>query len=216
MIFSNRSFKILKHKIIYDGILRKMSKILGRIGLAMRLYYIFKEGLIDGESKDFGPEYLDYEITFLTSEDMQSLDRIEGRYQTALLMQNRIINGHKCLGIKINGKVIGFTWCQFGMFAFPPLKGFTLLENEAYLDDMYILNAYRGSNLAPFLRYRCYQELAKIGRTVLYSVSLIPNDPAIRFKIKLDARIVSLGLYIRIGKDFHWCRTLKKYEYNSK
>ena len=211
MIFRNRAFQIIKHKVLYDSILRKISGKLARIGLAFKLYYVFKEGLFDGE-KEFSLKSKDYEITFLTPEDVQSLDCIEGRDITTLDMHNQISQGHKCLGIKINGKIAGFTWCRFDVFAYPPSKGFTLRENEAYLYDMYVLNAYRGINLAPLLRYRCYQELANIGRTVLYSVSLIPNAPAIRFKKKLDARILSLGLYVKLGKTFRWDWKLRTYE----
>ena len=216
MVFHKRALKILKHKVIYDGIVNKLRRILAQLGLAIKFYYVFKEGLKDGESKDFTLESGEYETIFLTSEDMHSLDCIDGRSETALTMQNQMNRGHKCLAIKTNGKIVGFTWCQFDMFAYPMSKGPTLLENEAYLYDMYILKGYRGRNLAPLLRYRCYQELAKMGRTVLYSASTIYNNPAIVFKKKLNARIVSLRVFLRIGKNLQWNWKLKAYDTQSK
>ena len=216
MVFRTRTLKIIKHKLIYDGIVTGLRRRLAQLGLAIKFYYVFREGLI-GEAIDFAPEPEGFETIFLTFEDMQSIDRIDGRGESALTMQNQISRGHQCLAMKIDGKIVGFTWCQFDIFAYPTSAGPTLRENEAYLFDMYILKDYRGRNLAPLLRYKCYQELAKIGRTVLYSASTIYNNPAIVFKKKLNARILSLRLYLRLGKDLHWNWKLKTYdEFRSK
>jgi ribosomal protein S18 acetylase RimI-like enzyme len=173
---------------------------LSRWGLVIRPLYVFKEGLSDREPKDFGLSFREYETVFLTSDDMKALDCIDGRDTTEFAMRDLINEGSKCLGIKIHGRIAGFTWCRFDIFGHPFTKDCTLHENEAYLFDMYVLEAYRGINIAPFLRYRCYEELAKIGRTVLYSYSDVSNASAVRFKKKLDARVISLRLYIRLGK----------------
>lgn len=177
----------------------------------IRPYYVFKEGLFDGNSEDFKVVSQGYEISFLTQEDVKELDLIEGRFITASNMQDKLGNGHKCLGLKIDGKIAAFTWCQFDRLDFPRTKGIPLKENESYLYDMYVLRDYRGLNIAPLLRYRCYQELAKLGYTVLYSVSDFSNKPALRFKKKLDARIISLNVYMRIGKNRRWNVKLKTY-----
>jgi hypothetical protein len=211
MLFNGRAMKIIKHKVIYDGILRKISKLIARIGLVFKFYYVFKEGLLEGDKKDFGPESGDYEITFLDSEDVQTLGNLEGHDTTVPVMLDQLSEGHRCLGLKNEGKIVGFTWCRYDRFGYPPSMGFLLKENEAYLYDMFIIKDRRGSNLAPLLRYRCYQELAKIGRKILYSASLIPNAPAIRFKKKLDAQILSLCLYIRFGKGIQWNWKLRTY-----
>jgi len=137
---------------------------------------------------------------FLLLRKWKPWDNLEGHDTTVSEMLNQLSNGHKCLGIKNNGKIVGFTWCRFDVFDYPPSKGFPLMKDEAYLYDMYILKDCRGSNLAPLLRYSLYQELAIIGRTVLYSFSIITNKPAIRFKKKLEAKIVTLRLYIKLGK----------------
>jgi len=213
MKLSNKTLQKIKHKVIYDLLMRQTAKLLNRIGLAIRFYYVFKEGLPDGEKKDFCLESQNYEIAFLDSEDVAMLDPLEGHDATVSDMQTQISQGHKCLGLKNNGKIVGFTWCRFDQFVdYPPTKGFKLEKNEAYLYDMYILQDYRGSDLAPFLRYKCYQELAKIGRTVLYSVSLIPNAPAIRFKKKIGAQILSLGLHVQLRKNICWNWKLRTYK----
>jgi ribosomal protein S18 acetylase RimI-like enzyme len=212
IIFDSRTFKIVKQRILYDFMLETVGrKIIAPSGLVVRPYYVFREGLFGGKPKDFRVESRSYKISFLSNEDVQNLDRIEGRIVTERVMQDKLSNGHQCLGLKIDGKIAGFTWCQLDIFDFPRAKGFLLRENEAYLYDMYVLRAYRGLNIAPLLRYSCYQELAKIGRTVLYSVSDVSNRPAIRFKKKLDARIMSLNLYMGIGKNRRWNVKLKTY-----
>ncbi len=85
------------------------------------------------------------------------------------------------------------------------------MENEAYLFDAFTLREYRGHNIAPFMRYSCYQELSKMGYNTFYSYSDYFNVPAIRFKAKLAARLLRLCLYIRLFNTFsgHW--QLKKY-----
>jgi ribosomal protein S18 acetylase RimI-like enzyme len=211
-IFSNRTFQIAKHKLIHGLLVDTLGRGLARKGLVIRPLYVFKEGLSDREPKDFGSSLRDYEITFFTSEDMKALDCVDGRDVTEVAMRDLINKGAKCLGIKIEGRIAGFTWCRFDTFGHPLENKFTLRENEAYLFDMYVLKAYRGVNLAPLLRYRCYEELTKIGCTALYSYSDVSNAPAIRFKKKLDARVISLWLYIRLGRRFRWHWRLKTYE----
>jgi GNAT superfamily N-acetyltransferase len=212
MMFSRRTFQIIKQRFLYDFLLETVGrKVMSRSGFVARPYYIFKEGLFDSIPKEFRTMPKGYEISFLTHDDVQSLDLIEGRFVTAGIMQEKLSKGHKCLGLWIEGKIAAFTWCQFDMLDFPRTKGYALLKNEAYLYDMYVLRDYRGLKIAPFLRYKCYQELAKLGRTVLFSVSDFSNKPALRFKKKLDAKIISLNLYIRIGKNLRWNVKLKTY-----
>jgi ribosomal protein S18 acetylase RimI-like enzyme len=207
---NRRELKITTHKIIYDGILRKISRVLSHIGIAFKFYYIFKEGL--SEIKEDKLNFSDYEIRFLDYKDITTLHNLEGHDNPVSAMLDRLRKGDKCLGLKNNGKIVGFTWSRFDQFAYPSNFGFSLGPDEAYLYDMYVLKEYRGRNIAPLLRYSSYQELAKIGRTVLYSVSLIPNTPAIRFKKKLGAQIQSLWLYVRLNKKISWNWKLKTYK----
>ena len=156
-------------------------------------------------------EFNEYETAFLDPADMKNLDRIEGRKTSEESTRKLLEKGSKCFAVKVKGKIAAFTWCEFDVFDYPPKKEFKLKENEAFLFDMYTLRAYRGHNLAPFVRYRCYEELAKMGRDVLYSYSDYFNTPALRFKSKLDAKILRLCLNIRLFKRFHWHWVLRNY-----
>jgi ribosomal protein S18 acetylase RimI-like enzyme len=208
----NRIFKIVKQRVLYDFMLETVGrKIVSRKGLVVRPYYVFREGLLECNTKDYDFVPKNYQISFLSAEDVQSLDQVEGRFVSAHNMQDKLKRGYKCLGLKIEGHIAAFTWWECDVFPYPPTKEYALKENEAYLFDMYVLRAYRGMNLASLLRYICYKELAKIGRTALYSVSDVSNRPAIRFKKKLNAKTTGLYLYIRIGKKSRWKLKLKTY-----
>jgi len=182
------------------------------LGLFINPYYIFQERLSGEKHKEFRLEFENCEATYLGPEDMKKIDRIDGREFTEATLCERLTKGNKCFAVKIDGKIIGFTWCNFDVFDYPPTYEFKLRENEAYLFDSYVLKAYRGLNIAPFMRYSLYQELDKMGRNVLYSASVCFNTPAIRFKNKLGARVVRLLIYIELGKRFRWHWKLKSYE----
>jgi len=118
--------------------------------------------------------------------------------------------GDTCLGIKHNGEIAAFTWyslekCRSGHY---PV---TMRENEAYLYDMYVLRAFRGHNLAPILRYRNYEVLERLGRDTFYSITERSNKASLRFKQKLGARIVFLGLCVVLRNDHNFHCVLKRY-----
>ena len=63
-----------------------------------------------------------------------------------------------------------------------------LKSDEAYLWNMYTMESFRGMNIAPYLRYKSYEVLKGMGRDKLYSISEYFNTPAIKFKLKLNAK----------------------------
>ena len=50
-----------------------------------------------------------------------------------------------------------------------------------------------------------------MGRVKCYSYSDLFNTPSIRFKKKLNAKILELGLYVELFKKYHWNWTIKRY-----
>ncbi len=118
--------------------------------------------------------------------------------------------GNKCLGLKYKDDLASFmfinlTDCDFTLSILP------LKEDEAYLTFMYTLKAYRGKNLAPYLRYKSYEILKKMGRDKIYSVSVLSNSSAIRYKEKLNAKNLRLILYIELFKKLKWSFNLRSY-----
>ena len=87
----------------------------------------------------------------------------------------------------------------------------TFADNEAYLLNMWTFDAYRGKNLAPYLRYQCYLLLNNMGKDVSYSVTAYFNKSSIRFKNKLNAKHLKLYMYVGLFKKYHWNFLLKEY-----
>ncbi len=204
-------FQKIRLKFKFGLVMEVVLDQLADWGLMINPYYVFQEGLFDEKPKEFGLEFGEYETTFLGPEDMKKIDRIDGRDITGAILLQRLEKGNICFAVKIDDKIVGFTWCDVDVFNHPSKYEFKLKEKEAYLFDAYILKPYRGLNLAPFMRCRFYEELRKMELKVLYSVSNYFNTPAIRFKNKLGARVIKLCFYIRVMKRFHWHWIIKSY-----
>jgi len=121
-------------------------------------------------------------------------------------MRARLDRGDLCLAVEDENRVVAFTWCAF------PGYRFRLADDEAYLYDAHTAAAYRGMGVAPFIRYRLYEELARVGRTRLYSFTEQFNRAAIRFKLKLNSRVVDSGLYIQLFRRWSLSRNRRDFK----
>ena len=84
-------------------------------------------------------------------------------------------------------------------------------DDEAYLENMYTYENFRGKNLAPYLRYQCYKMLAGEGKNVCYSMTQCFNTSSRKFKAKLGARHRELYLHIGLFKRFRRTVLLRRY-----
>jgi hypothetical protein len=128
---------------------------------------------------------------------MAPLSRLRPGSFSGRQLTQRLKDGHLCLGLTLAGEVVAFNWANPHESS-GDLCRFRLHANEAYLYDMYTVHAHRGKRLAPYLRYQSYRLLAQKGMTRLYSISDAFNTPSIRFKQKLNARFVKLGVSIKL------------------
>jgi len=101
-------------------------------------------------------------------------------------------------------------WIDFDVCNFTP-HFIRLKNNEAYLFSMYTMHEFRGKNLAPYLRYKSYECLRKLGKDTFYSVSEYFNYSTLKFKKKLNAKNLKLILYIELFKKFRRSITLRKF-----
>ena len=153
----------------------------------------------------------DYEVKFLTADDMPALATIPGRLPTEDDLQQRLREGKRCLGIRHQGAPVVFIWCDIDTCGFEEYPLFRLQANEAYLFDAYTVETARGGGLAPFMRYRLYEELARLGRERYYSITVFFNTPAARFKAKLGARILELRVLVELFRRWRVHRVLRRY-----
>ncbi len=90
-------------------------------------------------------------------------------------------------------------------------KLFPLKENEAYLYYMHTMEEYIGKNLAPYLRYKSYELLDKIGRSLKYSVTDYFNKSSLKFKKKLNSKHLKLYLHLKLFQKYNKHILLKRY-----
>lgn len=192
-------------------LMKTIFSVLREVGFIIEPYYIILEGLFNRSLPQLETELKEYAVGFLGSEDMKaiSVSSIPDRNTTEEFLLNRLKRGDRCFGAKHRGNVAAFTWygekqCNFHGRIYP------LKENEAALFDAYTLKSYRGKGIAPYIRYHLYKELNNLGKDVLYSDSDFFNTPSIRFKTKLNAKLLELRLHIGF-KRWHFHPKLRKY-----
>jgi GNAT superfamily N-acetyltransferase len=196
-------FTHLRDKVRYSPLPRIFIDGLDKLGIQIHLIYLIREGITGGVTRQQKDGLEGYEVGFLRPEDMTEMVQIPYRPISFEELQNRLKDGNLCLGAKRDGRLMAFTWCnltrcQSEGYSFP------LNEDEAYLFDAYTASDLRGQGLAPALRYRLYEELERMGRTKLYSISDRFNAPALRFKLKLGAAILKSDWYVTLFRKWHF------------
>jgi len=204
-------FKRVSERIRTQGLfpaLRDYSKTWIRI---IPFYYI-KEVVTSATPAHLTTIPEGFEFSIFNREDVMVISKLEERkdYIYEQYAFECLNHGDTCLGIKHKGEIAAFTWYSLEKcrsWHYPTM----MRENEAYLYDMYVLKSFRGHNLAPVLRYKNYEILKGLGRDTFYSITEYSNDASLRFKQKLGAKIVFLGLCIvlRNKHSIHW--VLKRY-----
>jgi GNAT superfamily N-acetyltransferase len=118
--------------------------------------------------------------------------------------------GKKCFAAKYRGQIVASMWIALDQCDTEWGK-FVLKDNEAYLFSLCTKEEYRGRQIASYLRYRSYAALKEMGRDRFYSYSSFFNASSIKFKKRLNARFLKLGLYIELFKKYHWNISMRHY-----
>jgi len=191
-------------------LLNSIRNQLVRIGIIITPYYWVQEGINPTELPEINGIISDYTVEFIQAEDIIRIGENVRTYSLDGLLAY-FKAGKKCLGLKHKDKIASFMFidlkeCNFLSINIP------LKNDEAYLTHMYTMESFRGRNLAPYLRYKSYEILKKMGRNKIYSVSVFFNSSAIRYKEKLNAKNIKLILYVEILKRLKRSFTLKTYK----
>ncbi len=197
-------------KIRYGMVLQVIKNRIGRLGIEIVPYYLYLEEVtVVAEMPKIKGNVSDYRFEFLGQADMKVIAENNSGYHKEDYM-SFLAAGQICLGMKLGDEIAAFMWINIKERGFKetiiPLK-----SNEAYLWNMYTMESFRGMNLAPYLRYKSYEVLKGMGRDQLYSISEYFNTPAVKFKQKLNAKRIRLGLYVKLFKKYHWDLTLRSY-----
>lgn len=197
---------------LHLALLRVTIDVLAKLGARIEFFHLVLEGLALSNAASQSPLVSGVEVRFLTANEMPILATLPGRLPSQSDLQRRLQEGKRCLGVWQRETLLAFTWCDLNVCCFEEYPLFRLQANEAYLFDAYTLETARGSGIAPFMRQHMYEELAKLGRDTCFSVTVLFNIPAARFKAKLGARIIELHLLIEIFKHWRWHRVLRRYQ----
>lgn len=200
-----RYWNVISNGLLLWGIRNRLALI----GFDFKPYYWVqeeteecKEPKIKGDCSEYIVRYLNYdEICLMTVNLPDSLGKD---------LINGYNNGQLCIGVEYKNEIAAYTFIELNDFSFNR-RFFKLKNNEAYLLNMWTFHPYRGKNLAPYLRYHCYQLLKEKGIDVKYSITEYFNKSSIKFKNKLNSRHLKLFLSIVLFKKYHWNFLLKEY-----
>ena len=182
--------------------LRVPLKVAGRLGILVHPYYWIQEGVVEGPAPQPAGRAADYAFSFFGLDETEAIARLVPGY-SARGLSSRLERGQRCLGARYRGQIAAFMWCDLGECGHKWNKR-KMGDGEVYLFDMYTLKPFRGRNIAPCLRHHAYQALRAAGCRTFYSISEFFNHPAIRFKRKLNAQFLWVGLYIELFGKRHW------------
>ncbi len=206
----NHFSKRFKQKLKYNSIFRILFDGLTKVNIKITPYYLVLEGLFGKTLPQYETGFDEFELCFLTSSDMKAIAALPDQPMGEHRLIQMLEKGKKCLGVKKNGCLAAYTWCDLEECNLK-WRRFELAPNEAYLFDAYTLIEFRGQEIAPFVRYQLYKELSKLNRTRLYSISTYFNKQSLQFKKKLNARLIDFGIYICLFKKIEFSKILKKY-----
>ena len=195
----------------YGLSVRLMIECLATLGLRIDPFHLFIEAAAGKRPPPVESGLDNFVIDFLDASDMAALACIPGRNFSEDELLFRLQQGKRCLGIRYHDEIVAFTWFDLNECTFESHTLFILRENEAHLFDTYTTESFRGKSLAPHLRYRCYEELAKLGRERCYSVTVAFNTPAVRYKQKLGAQVAELMVFVELLKRWRFHARLKRY-----
>jgi GNAT superfamily N-acetyltransferase len=172
--------------------------VLAKMRIFVQPYHLVAEGIRNAGPRPAAGKFTEFEFGFLGPQDMPAIASIPGRGLSLAQLLSRLQEGKLCFGAKYHGEVVAFTWWNLteGTIWSHPI--FPLKEHEAFLFDAYTLERFRGMGIAPYLRYCCYEELAKLGRDRCYSTTAVWNPSAAKFKKKLGAQVLELGVFVNL------------------
>jgi hypothetical protein len=202
-------FQRIIDKFRYRLVLQVIRNKLAKIGIEFSPYYWFHSKFVDLEKPDIKGISSEYTVELLDARDMKMISESARGYSESNFLK-RLDAGNLCFGLKHKDNIVAFTWIMTKECTYEPRK-FQLNEHEAYLTDTYVMEAYRGRNLAPFLIYKSYEILYKIGRIEIYSVTEFFNTSAMKYKMKLNMRKSELILFICLFKKLKRSYKIRSY-----
>jgi hypothetical protein len=200
--------RLLYYRIRHGLFLFTLRNILSRTGLDIDLYYWFRELKKVGGEPQIKGNIKDYEMVYISPGEIKILDNIMGL--NAHVLEQNMIKGQLCIGLKHREEIAALLFIELNDFYFKD-RFFELEEHAAYLLNLYTFDAYKGKNLAAYLKYHCFDLLEKYDISKIYSINSYFNTSSLKVKKKMGARKLKLYLYIGLFKKRYWNFLLREY-----
>lgn len=181
-----------------NGLLpHKILQVLAGAGIVIEPYYFYQEGVPGAAVNRGGAGFGEFEFFEAGIEHTEGIAGLDPNSDQREAIRANFLGGKRCFALRREGRIVAASWCDIGEISYDPCRR-PLGRDEAYLYGMETLYAYRGHNLAPYLRSLCHDALRAEGRPIVYSYTDRFNRPAVRFKEKIGARLLFTGLYVKV------------------
>jgi len=176
-------------------------------------YYLVQEGLVGNTDQNLKPSLNEFIVRFLKPSDMKTISENPEVSDSEDILLDRLATACFCLGITYQDNIVSYVWCNLtkceSLFISFPLE-----KDEAYIFGARTFQAYRGKNLAPYLRYQLYEHLKHLVYTKFLSINEFFNIEAMKLNKKLKARPLKLYIYTIFLKKYRWNILLKNFKNN--
>lgn len=189
-------------------VLYSLRNFLSRLGLEILPYWLEREGLDQCVEPPIKGNPAEYRVAPMEKEVIAQFFR-EQNWESSAWEESPLWDQY-AYGLYHKSQLAAFMMMRNRGFEYKG-KFFKLQDNESYLENMYTFDAFRGKNLAPYLRYKCYEVLAREGRTTCYSVTQYFNTSSLKFKTKLGVRHKALYLHLGLFKRLSGTFKLRNY-----
>lgn len=203
------SFKLFWQLVKHGLILQALRYGLAKLGIDIMPYYWVQEEVLPTEEPKIKTGSERFYFKPLDTAELNTIIEISDTINEQKIRQSLEV-GQECVGLKTSDEIAAYMFLDVNDFIFKN-RTFTLKKNEAYLLNMYTFDAYRGKNLAPYLRYCSYRYLENRNINVKFSISNYFNKSAIKFKKKLNSQPLKLYLNIELFKKLQWHFVLRNY-----
>lgn len=200
-----RFWNIIKNGMFLFGLKNRLA----RVGIEIKPYYWVKEEVEKSLEPKIKGNVSEFTFRELSLAEMKLLTKSIDNLELDDLMENHK-NSQLCMGLEHKGEIAAYMFIGLDDLNFKG-KIFHINTNEAYLYNMWTFHSFRGRNLAPYLRYKCYGLLKDQGRDTKYSITDYFNKSSIKFKNKLNSKHLQLFIYIDLFGKWKRHYLLKSY-----
>jgi ribosomal protein S18 acetylase RimI-like enzyme len=176
---------VIRHGLVLQTAL----DLLARLGIRVTPYHLVEESFEAAGGRIREARIPDLRMRRLEPADAPAVGAMPEGDVGEDEARRRLETGIRGFGAWAGGELVAYMWAHLDELDHEPCRR-PLAPDEGYLYGARTARSCRGLGLGPALRTALYQHLAAEGRTRLLSVSYAFNQPAIRFKRKLNARLI--------------------------